>query len=69
MTVLNELDRFHVVMGALDRLPKLGDAGERLRNLLAEKLRLHGVYIREHGEDMPEVRNWAWRPRTPAVTH
>src|SRR5690349_19986190 len=54
MTVLNELDRFHLVLSALDRLPPLGEPGARLRSLLTEKLRTHGQYIREHGEDMPE---------------
>jgi xylulose-5-phosphate/fructose-6-phosphate phosphoketolase len=61
MTVLNELDRFHLVMSALDRLPKLGNAGAELRTLLIEKLRAHRRYICEYGEDMPEIRDWKWR--------
>jgi xylulose-5-phosphate/fructose-6-phosphate phosphoketolase len=60
MTVLNELDRFHLVISALDRLPPLGDAGTRLRDLLGEKLRAHRQYICQHGEDMPEIRGWKW---------
>lgn len=60
MTVLNELDRFHLVISALDRLPQAGEAGARLRRLLADKLQAHSQYIREHGEDMPEVREWRW---------
>jgi xylulose-5-phosphate/fructose-6-phosphate phosphoketolase len=60
MTVLNELDRFHLVMGALDRLPGLGQPASPLRRLLEDKLSAHRQYIREHGEDMPEVRDWKW---------
>jgi xylulose-5-phosphate/fructose-6-phosphate phosphoketolase len=60
MTVLNGLDRFDLVISAIDRL-SLGDAGARLRSLLLEKLRAHREYICEHGEDMPEIRDWKWR--------
>jgi xylulose-5-phosphate/fructose-6-phosphate phosphoketolase len=59
MTVLNELDRFHLVLSALDRLP----AGEREAALaveLREKLRAHRIYIEQHGQDMPEIREWRW---------
>jgi xylulose-5-phosphate/fructose-6-phosphate phosphoketolase len=60
MTVLNELDRFHLALSALDRLPDQGSAGAKLRKLLEDKLVAHRGYIREHGEDMPEVKNWKW---------
>ena len=60
MTVLNDLDRFHLVMDAIDRLPQTGDEGLRLKQRLQEKLAEHGQYIREHGKDMPEIRDWAW---------
>jgi xylulose-5-phosphate/fructose-6-phosphate phosphoketolase len=60
MTVLNELDRFHLVMGALDRLPHLGERAIELRRSLMEKLETHRQYICEHGVDMPEVRDWKW---------
>jgi xylulose-5-phosphate/fructose-6-phosphate phosphoketolase len=60
MAVLNELDRFHLVLSALDRLPAVGEAGARLRALLTDKLQAHRRYICEHGEDMPEVREWRW---------
>ena len=62
MTVLNQLDRFHLVLSALDRLPQAGEAGARLRADLENKLREHKRYIAQHGEDMPEVRQWKWRP-------
>ena len=60
MTVLNELDRFHLVMDTVDRLPLAGDAGVALKRQLEEKLVAHGRYIREYGCDLPEVRDWRW---------
>ena len=63
MTVLNDLDRFHLVMDAIDRLPQTGDQGRRLKLHLAERLCEHRLYINTHGEDMPEIRNWTWGDR------
>jgi xylulose-5-phosphate/fructose-6-phosphate phosphoketolase len=60
MTVLNELDRFHLVISAIERMPRTGDKGIRLQAQMRDKLREHHRYIREHGEDMPEVRDWVW---------
>ena len=60
MTVLNDLDRFHLVMDTVDRLPQTGDAGLALKRRLEDKLIEHGQYIRLHGQDMPEIRNWRW---------
>ena len=60
MTVLNEMDRFHLVMDTSDRLPQTGDAGIYLKQQLKEKLREHKQYIDKHGQDLPETRNWAW---------
>jgi xylulose-5-phosphate/fructose-6-phosphate phosphoketolase len=62
MTVLNELDRFHLVISAIDRLPKTGDRGIALQERLRDKLREHKRYICAHGEDMPEIREWQWNP-------
>jgi len=61
MTVLNELDRFHLVIDTIDRLPQTGAAGKALQQALAEKLLEHRHYITTHGEDMPEIRNWRWQ--------
>jgi xylulose-5-phosphate/fructose-6-phosphate phosphoketolase len=61
MTVLNRLDRFHLVLAALDRLPQAGAAGADLRTMLEQKLRAHSRHIAQHGEDMPEIREWKWR--------
>jgi len=62
MTVLNDLDRFHLVMDAIDRLPQTGDRGIYLKQQLKDKLLDHRQYINRYGEDMPEVREWKWRP-------
>jgi xylulose-5-phosphate/fructose-6-phosphate phosphoketolase len=60
MTVLNELDRFHLVIDVIDRLPQLGSKGAYLKQQLKDKLVEHQQYINSHGEDLPEVRNWSW---------
>ena len=60
MTVLNELDRFHLVMDAIDRLPQTGDKGIYVKEQLREKLRVHKQYIDANGEDLPEIRDWKW---------
>ncbi len=62
MTVLNELDRFHLVMDVLNRLPQLGNKGAHLKQWLKDKLVEHKLYITQNGEDMPDIRNWAWTP-------
>ena len=61
MTVLNDLDRFHLVIDTIDRLPQTGAAGKALQQALAEKLLEHRRYITTYGEDMPEIRNWRWQ--------
>jgi xylulose-5-phosphate/fructose-6-phosphate phosphoketolase len=60
MTVLNDLDRFHLTMDAINRLPQTGVAGFELKGTLDGKLHEHRQYINQYGEDMPEVRNWKW---------
>jgi len=60
MTVLNDLDRYHLVMDAIDRLPQTGDRGAAVKHKLREKLLEHKRYINTHGQDMPEIRNWRW---------
>ncbi len=60
MAVLNDLDRFHLAQDVIRRLPRLGSEAERLLRGLEDKLHEHHGYIREHGQDMPEVLNWRW---------
>ncbi|HKG60810.1 MAG TPA: phosphoketolase family protein [Pyrinomonadaceae bacterium] len=60
MVVLNDLDRFHLVMDVIDRVPKLEAVGAHLSQEMREKRFEHKRYISEHGEDMPEIRDWKW---------
>jgi xylulose-5-phosphate/fructose-6-phosphate phosphoketolase len=60
MTVLNDLDRFHLVGDVVDRLPQLGARAVEVKRRMQEKLVEHREYIRSHGDDMAEVRDWRW---------
>jgi xylulose-5-phosphate/fructose-6-phosphate phosphoketolase len=66
MAVLNDLDRFHLATDVIDRLPQLGYLAAYAKQALRDKLIEHKVYIRQHGEDMPEVREWRWSPAEPS---
>jgi xylulose-5-phosphate/fructose-6-phosphate phosphoketolase len=61
MTVLNDLDRFHLAMDVLDRIPRLHDISAHLKQALRNKLIEHKHYVATHGEDMPEIREWTWK--------
>ena len=61
MVVLNDLDRFHLVMDVIERVPKVTSIGAHVLQAMRDKLIDHRQYIVEHGEDMPEVRDWKWR--------
>ncbi|WP_068858652.1 phosphoketolase family protein [Perlucidibaca aquatica] len=58
MTVLNELDRFHLVIDTIDRVLVTGEPGQVLKRKLQDKLIEHRTYINKHGQDMPEIRHW-----------
>ena len=60
MTVLNDLDRFHLVMDVIDRVPQAGENGAFLKQQLQRKLVEHKQYIDKYGQDLPEIRNWRW---------
>jgi xylulose-5-phosphate/fructose-6-phosphate phosphoketolase len=61
MVVLNDLDRFHLVGDVIDRVPGLGTRAAYVKQAMRDKRIEHKQYVAEHGEDMPEVRNWKWR--------
>ena len=61
MTVRNGLDRFHLADDAIDRVPRLGNRAAHAQQLIRDVLVKHRRYIEEHGEDMPEIRDWRWR--------
>jgi xylulose-5-phosphate/fructose-6-phosphate phosphoketolase len=66
MVMLNDLDRFHLVMDVIDRVPGLGERAAGLRQVMTDA-RLHArAYTREVGDDLPEVRNWIWPDAEPA---
>jgi xylulose-5-phosphate/fructose-6-phosphate phosphoketolase len=60
MAVLNDLDRYHLVMDVIDRVPKLESVGAHVLQHMRQKRFEHKRYISEYGEDMPEIRNWKW---------
>jgi xylulose-5-phosphate/fructose-6-phosphate phosphoketolase len=74
MVVLNDLDRFHLVSDVIDRVPGLGARAAYAQQEIREKLIEHKQYITKYGEDMPDIRDWAWgrgvtmkRPRGKAT--
>jgi xylulose-5-phosphate/fructose-6-phosphate phosphoketolase len=60
MAMLNDLDRFHLVMDAIGRVPGLGDRAADLRGRMEQERARHRAYTREHGEDPTDVREWVW---------
>lgn len=68
MVVRNDLDRFHLVADVIDRVPKLGYRAAHIKQVMRDKLIEHHAYIRDRGEDMPEVKNWRWPSPDPNRT-
>jgi xylulose-5-phosphate/fructose-6-phosphate phosphoketolase len=60
MVMLNDLDRFHLVIDVIDRVPGLLPQHGRLRQELEDRRLRARAYTREHGEDDPEIRDWTW---------
>jgi xylulose-5-phosphate/fructose-6-phosphate phosphoketolase len=60
MTVLNDLDRFHLAGDVVDRVPRLREIGGHFKQFLRNRLIDHRHYVDEYGDDMPEIRNWKW---------
>ena len=68
MVVLNDLDRFHLVMDVIERVPRLANVGAHAKKLMRDKLLEHKQYVRRHGDDMPEVRDWKWLPESSTAS-
>ncbi|MGE4365183.1 MAG: phosphoketolase, partial [Mycolicibacterium sp.] len=60
MVMLNDLDRYHLVMDVIDRVPSLGSTCATLRQQMADKRIAAREYTRAHGDDIPEVKDWVW---------
>ncbi len=72
MVMLNDLDRFHLVMDVIDRVPGLAGRAGHVRQLMADRRLQARAYTRQHGEDPPEIRDWAWSGGSappPAASH
>jgi xylulose-5-phosphate/fructose-6-phosphate phosphoketolase len=67
MVVLNGLDRYSLAISAIERVPGLNASAAHVKQQFRNKLIEHAAYIREHGEDMPEVLGWRWPTRTEAT--
>ncbi|MGN6373150.1 MAG: hypothetical protein ACTHM1_09185, partial [Solirubrobacteraceae bacterium] len=68
MVMLNDLDRFHLVMDVIDRVPSLAERAAHLRQHMSDERLLHRAYTRERGEDPPELAGWQWPSRSPRDT-
>jgi xylulose-5-phosphate/fructose-6-phosphate phosphoketolase len=60
MVMLNDLDRFHLVMDVIDRVPQLGSRAAHLRQRMVDERLTARQYTRAHGDDAPEIRDWIW---------
>jgi xylulose-5-phosphate/fructose-6-phosphate phosphoketolase len=60
MTVMNDMDRFHLAADVVDRVPRLQRIGAHFKQFLRDKLIDHKQYIMEYGDDVPEIKNWTW---------
>ncbi len=65
MVVRNNLDRYHLAADVIDRVPKLGYVAAYAKQAIRDRLTEHAAYIRQHGEDMPEIKEWRWTPVDP----
>jgi xylulose-5-phosphate/fructose-6-phosphate phosphoketolase len=60
MAVMNEIDRYHLAGDVVDRVPRLYGVGAHFKQSLRNKLVEHKLYVHQHGDDLPEVKNWTW---------
>jgi xylulose-5-phosphate/fructose-6-phosphate phosphoketolase len=62
MVVLNRMSRYHLALEALRRMPRQFDGAQALADHCNQQLDAHAEYIREHFEDLPDIREWVWSP-------
>jgi xylulose-5-phosphate/fructose-6-phosphate phosphoketolase len=67
MVMLNDLDRFHLAMDVIDRVPGLGERAGELRQRMSDERLRHRAYTREHGDDAPDVREWTWQAEARGI--
>ena len=60
MTVLNDLDRFHLAGDVIDRVTRIQPVAAHQKQMLRDQLIEHKLYVRQHGDDLPEIRDWQW---------
>ncbi len=60
MTVMNDIDRFHLAGDVIDRVPRFQNTAGHVKQMLRNKLIEHKIYISQYGDDMPEIKNWKW---------
>jgi xylulose-5-phosphate/fructose-6-phosphate phosphoketolase len=60
MCVLNNIDRFQLTLDAITRVPRLVSQLEAARQWYSEQIQRHKLYVAEHGDDLPEIRDWRW---------
>ena len=60
MVMLNDLDRFHLVMDVIDRVPELGSRAAHVRQRMEDERIRHRQYTRDHGQDAPDIVDWVW---------
>jgi XFP C-terminal domain len=58
----NELDRYHLAIEVIERVPRLAETAAHIKQQFRDSLIAHSRYVREHGEDMPQIRDWVLRP-------
>jgi xylulose-5-phosphate/fructose-6-phosphate phosphoketolase len=68
MVMLNDLDRYHLVMDVIDRVPRLGERAAGLRQEMTDARLRARAHTREAGDDLPQVRDWTWPGAPPAST-
>jgi xylulose-5-phosphate/fructose-6-phosphate phosphoketolase len=68
MVMLNDLDRFHLVMDVIDRVPGLAEHAAHIRQEMVDERLRHRAYTREHGQDPPDVTDWCWPGSSDART-